>query len=389
MKLLPRIGLLAVAAALAVMLVGLSAWSHRGIQARTGELARGQADVLGHRVQDALDAGKTLQGTVTALEDQGLRWAAVMAPGGVTVDEYGTRAGSAAMPGPEERFVDLGRTVRAFVPPDHAPHEHLGPPQAVVIEFEPTYATELEQRSMGMMAVSGISAAVLLVAASLFWLAWRRAEAAELDLERTRHLAALGQVSAVLAHEIRNPLAALKGHAQLLEEGLEGKKQERAARVVSEAERLEKLTKSLLAFSRTAQLEPTETDVGQLARSLAADDVVVTGEATWVLDEERLRRVLTNLVENARQAGGPVELSVTADRQLMIEVRDHGPGVPADERTRIFEPFHTTRTKGTGLGLAVVHRIVKLHGGTVEVLDHPDGGAVFRIELPEGPWDGS
>lgn len=389
MKQLPRIGLLAVAALLAVLLVGLSAWSHKGIQARTHELARGQADVLGHRVQDALDAGKSMRGTVDALEDQGLRWAAVMAPGSVTLDEYGTRSGAAKMPGPDERFVDLGTTVRAFIPPDHAPHEMQGPPMAVVIEFEPTYATELEQRSLGMMAVSGVSAAVLLVAASLFWLAWRRAEAAELDLERNRHFAALGQVSAVLAHEIRNPLAALKGHAQLLEEGLEGRKQERATRVVSEAERLERLTKSLLAFSRTAQLDPAETDIGQLARSLAADDVTVAGEATWVLDEERIRQVLANLIGNARQAGGPVEVEITPGKRLAIRVRDHGPGVPEADRERIFEPFHTTKSQGTGLGLAVVLRIVRLHGGTVKVLDHPDGGAVFLIELPEGPWDGS
>ncbi|GEM_PF-5745262 len=389
MKNLPRIGLLAVAALLGVLMVGMSTWSHVGVKQRANELARGQGDVLGHRVQDALEAGRSMDGTVTALADQGLVWAAIVGPGGVVLDEAGARSEGGQLPGPEERFVDLGDTVRVFLPPEHPPHESPGPPSAVVLEYEPTYAAELEQRSAGVMVVSGTSAAILLWAASLFWIAWRRAEAAELEMARTRHLTSLGQVSAVLAHEIKNPLAALKGHAQLLEEGLEGPRLERAQRVVREAERLEALTRSLLAFARTAQLDPEPTDVGALCRAFSSDDVTVTGQATWTLDPERMRRVLANLIDNGRQAGGPVTVDIDAGATLALRVRDHGPGVPADERERIFEPFHTTRSQGTGLGLAVVRRIVHLHGGTVTVLAHPDGGAVFLLELPEGPWDGS
>ena len=98
--------------------------------------------------------------------------------------------------------------------------------------------------------------------------------------------------------------------------------------------------------------------------------------------------MLGNLLDNAAQAApeATVHARVHGDaRRLVFEIRDHGPGVPPEERARIFEPFHTTRTRGTGLGLAVTQRIVEQHGGTIEVLDAPGGGACFRVTLPPAP----
>jgi signal transduction histidine kinase len=98
-----------------------------------------------------------------------------------------------------------------------------------------------------------------------------------------------------------------------------------------------------------------------------------------------MREVIMNLVDNGRAAGGPVQVRIAEQgRRLVIEVRDHGPGVPAADRDKIFEPFFTGKTQGTGLGLAITRRIVELHRGTISVDDAPDGGALFRIEIPDG-----
>ena len=104
------------------------------------------------------------------------------------------------------------------------------------------------------------------------------------------------------------------------------------------------------------------------------------------VDPARLARALHNLVENALQAtpdGAKVTLRAERDGDAVVfEVRDRGEGIAAGAEERIFEPFHTTRTKGTGLGLAVARRIAEQHGGTLTGANHPDGGAVFRLRFP-------
>src|SRR5690606_30493013 len=129
----------------------------------------------------------------------------------------------------------------------------------------------------------------------------------------------------------------------------------------------------------------------------AAAEEVGAGEITidardaperWPLDPARFHQVLTNLLRNAWQsspAGRPPVARVACDgKELVISIRDYGPGLPAEARDRIFDPFFTTRTNGTGLGLPVARRIVELHGGRITAEDAPDGGAVFSIHLPEG-----
>ncbi|MBV8757282.1 MAG: HAMP domain-containing histidine kinase [Deltaproteobacteria bacterium] len=189
---------------------------------------------------------------------------------------------------------------------------------------------------------------------------------------------------AVLAHEIKNPLASLKGNAQLLASTLdEGKPKQKAVRVVDEAVRLEKLVADLLAFVRTGELDRAPTPPARLVPDGVEVDAGAA-PATWSLDEARMRQVISNLVENGQAAGGPVTVRIAAeDARLVIEVADHGPGVPAEDKERIFEPFFTKKTRGTGLGLAIARRIVESHGGTIVVRDGTSGGAVFRIEIPE------
>jgi two-component system sensor histidine kinase HydH len=195
-------------------------------------------------------------------------------------------------------------------------------------------------------------------------------------------------MSAVLAHEIRNPLASLKGNAQLLAQAAPEAMKPKAERVVDEAVRLEKLTSDLLAFVRTGELSRDAVDPAALVREassgLAVEIDAADAPPTWSLDAARMREVMVNLLDNAVAAGLPVRAAVRREAgRLVLEVIDHGPGVPAGDRERIFEPFFTGKTRGTGLGLAIARRIVELHGGAVAVDDAPGGGARFRVEIPE------
>jgi two-component system sensor histidine kinase HydH len=230
------------------------------------------------------------------------------------------------------------------------------------------------------------------------WQAMRRRQVMEREADQARHLAALGEMSAVLAHEIRNPLASLKGHAQLLVEGLSASGQDKplakAERVVQEALRLERITSDLLDFVRQGELDHAPTDLGALVRQ-AADEVVPADRLRVALpasalelsiDGPKIRQVVDNIVRNATQAAdGPVEITLASEgKTAVLTVRDHGPGIAPGQEERIFEPFVTTRVRGTGLGLAIARRLAERHGGSLTASNHPEGGAVFRLSLP-GP----
>ena len=270
-----------------------------------------------------------------------------------------------------------------------------------VIEIEPIQATELRDAATLTLGVGVLAALALLGVAFVLIRREARRQADATARERERRLASLGEMSAVLAHEIKNPLASLKGNAQLLARMLPtgDKPRAKADRVVDEAVRLEQLTNDLLQFVRTDTIHRVAVDPGALVReaaaSVAAAQVepgtppLVTVETAaapprWPLDAGRIRQVVIDLVDNAICAGAPVAVTVGHARgALVIEVADRGPGVEPDDRDKIFEPFFTGKTQGTGLGLAVVRRVVELHHGTIAVLPNPGGGAVFRAELPE------
>src|SRR5580704_10000466 len=249
--------------------------------------------------------------------------------------------------------------------------------QYVAIEVEPVEADALRSASRRTFAIVGLAALTLFGVAIAVTRRELRRSAELADREREKRLASLGEMSAVLAHEIKNPLASLKGNAQLLAQTLPAgeKPRAKADRVVDEAVRLEKLMQDLLAFVRTGQLQRAPASPSAIARDAAsavAGDVQIDDRGappTWSLDAGRLREVLVNLVDNAVAAGPPVWLRVLAERgRLVFEVIDRGPGVPPAERDKIFEPFFTGKTRGTGLGLAIAKRMVELHGGTIAVL---------------------
>jgi len=267
---------------------------------------------------------------------------------------------------------------------------------AFVMEFEPLVAEQLAGEATNTLLLSFLVAAALIAAAVGFWRLTVLQEQTEHRLEQQRRLGALGEMSAVLAHELRNPLASLKGHAQLLAERLEAGSPARvkADLVVSEAQRLEALTTDLLDFARSGPIDRRVTDPVALltscAEEVARGGFAVKAEGSpsaWSLDEGRMRQALTNVLRNARQASPagtrPEAAVVRDDGTLVFTVRDYGAGLPTGDELRIFNPFYTTRTTGTGLGLAVALRVAEMHGGTITAANHPDGGAVFRIAIPK------
>lgn len=222
--------------------------------------------------------------------------------------------------------------------------------------------------------------------------------------ERASRLKQLGEMAAGVAHEIRNPLNGIEGFASLLARDLppEDKRHRYATLVIDGVRDLNRTVSGLLEFTKPRRLERQPTNPCALAAAIIelvapeAGDVVLTLEDRWqsgeiLIDPGQIRQVLLNLVQNALHAvtehtprqGGRIRVTLAREGEaLALLVDDDGPGVAPTERQRIFTPFHTTRENGTGLGLAVAHTIVGLHGGSLAVEDSDLGGARFRLVLP-------
>jgi two-component system, NtrC family, sensor histidine kinase HydH len=222
-----------------------------------------------------------------------------------------------------------------------------------------------------------------------------------LKLEHAERLAALGELAATLAHEIRNPLSAVSGSFQMMKSGLPLSEDDEALSSIieRELERMGRLVADILEYAR-----PRETELYGLDISRLCNETVIGFEAgirqrgigmqtdvaddVWCMaDSNQLRQVLWNLLVNASQAvaddTGIIRLTlVREDDAIELAVADNGPGVPTGIRNQIYEAFFSTRERGMGLGLALCHRIISAHGGTIEVGDSDLGGALFRMKLP-------
>lgn len=221
---------------------------------------------------------------------------------------------------------------------------------------------------------------------------------------RSASLAAVGEVSSSIVHEMRNPLSTIRINLQGLGRKLGGDPigAELAHIGLEQATRLETMLAELLDYGKPLQLRMQPTRLDRLAEEAvafvgveAAEKGITIqvgdsfGEAVLEVDAELMARALTNLVINAVQwsaAGGAVVLEASACPEggawFCVSVRDSGPGIAADHAGRLFQPFFTTRRGGTGLGLANVRKIAAHHGGTVYAENGPAGGAVFTIQLP-------
>ncbi|MCC6346831.1 MAG: hypothetical protein IT388_06545 [Nitrospirales bacterium] len=210
-------------------------------------------------------------------------------------------------------------------------------------------------------------------------------------------LAALGEVSAGIAHEFRNPLGVIAGYARLLLKSLgeTDPRREMARGILQEIEAMDRVMEELMKFSTAGVLHKADFDLAETLKSvvdgMGADEkeVRLTCESPLVMrgDKTLLRQAVRNLLQNALDAAG--EAAIDARREfvsgavmVIIEVRDTGRGIPDEEREKIFLPFYTTKEKGTGIGLALVQKIALAHGGGVEVESTAGEGSVFRLLLP-------
>lgn len=229
-----------------------------------------------------------------------------------------------------------------------------------------------------------------------------RLQEAEEGLRRQERLAALGEMAAGLAHEIRNPLGIISSSVQLLERKLnrQGSAQHQLFAIIQEETlRLNDLVADFLTFGRPLTLNRRPGDLRDLAdrclkqvqalaeqRGIALTAVLTEQPLTAVFDGERLQQTLLNLLLNALEAspaGGRVEVRLTRERDAAaIVVQDAGCGIPPENLSRIFNPFFTTKDKGTGLGLANAHKIAELHGGALTVASLPGKGSTFTLRIP-------
>ena len=231
------------------------------------------------------------------------------------------------------------------------------------------------------------------------------------NLEKAQRLAAWQEVARRIAHEIKNPLTPIQLSAQRLRKRfLDRIGEDRdifdqcTATIVAQVDEIKKLASEFSDFARMPKLRRETNDLGRLAeevvflyqeahRTLTITCRIDPALPLFPFDAVQVKRVLINLLDNAVTAlgdGGAIEVRVgpAPERETpmaMLRVADNGPGIPADVRLRIFEPYFSTRKSGTGLGLAIAHTIVSEHGGTIRARDNHPTGTVFTVELPLHP----
>ncbi len=221
------------------------------------------------------------------------------------------------------------------------------------------------------------------------------------QLIRADRLAAMGELTAGVAHEVRNPLGVIRASVQLLEDAdCDAVRIREAGNVIKqEIDRLDKVIKALLDFGRPSSptmllTDPVDvlTDVVLFTSRFAGQSEVEIEERfpsdlpRVIADPDQLKQVFLNLITNAVQAmeetGGTIVLSARDKEDFLeVSVADTGPGIPAEDLGKVFDPFYSTRDAGTGLGLTIVHRIIDEHDGHIEVQSGPDG-TTFTVSLP-------
>jgi two-component system sensor histidine kinase HydH len=230
-----------------------------------------------------------------------------------------------------------------------------------------------------------------------------RADVLQDEVRIKERLAALGEMSAGIAHEIRNPLGAIAGFTELLGRRVtDPAAKELTQEILEEVKNLNRIVTQFLTFVREPHLTVEPTDVATLTRS-AVESVMMNGDRHDIrletrfpetlpvvpVDADLLKQSLMNLIQNGIEAmpqGGVLSVRLEVKEPwLLIAIADSGHGIDQTHRDRLFDPFFTTKREGTGLGLAITHRIIQAHGGKIDVDSRPGRGSCFTVWLPMKP----
>jgi len=223
------------------------------------------------------------------------------------------------------------------------------------------------------------------------------------QMQHAKTLAAIGEMAATVAHEIRNPLGAIGGFAGLLDRDFKPQDARRdlVGKIVQGVSSLNKIVSNLLVFSRPMELQLqeinfiewleeilrySELEVSRLEKKILFERDYTIENFKIHLDPEKFQQVLLNITFNAIQSIDyegviKIKLGLDCDKFFIISIRDNGKGIPKENMVKIFNPFFTSREQGTGLGLAIVKRIIKLHGGDIEVKSKEGKWTEFIIKL--------
>ncbi len=218
------------------------------------------------------------------------------------------------------------------------------------------------------------------------------------QVELRERLTALGEMSAGIAHELRNPMGVISGYLNILSKKSDPSGQAIIRNISAEINGMNRIIGDLLTFARPASLNRVRVNIKEMLESSLAVVLQAKGDVPHIMtavdaddieaqfDEGLIKQALCNLIQNAVEAmpeGGSLSLGVLGrNKDILIAVKDTGVGIPADRLNKIFLPFFTTKDKGTGLGLALAHKIILSHGGRIEAESSEGKGTTFTVILP-------
>jgi signal transduction histidine kinase len=392
--------------------IDLNAPGNDVFEMRDFELHLRRFEVAKRNMREVLDAGKKLKTPLTVPTEPA---EAMVAAAQEVFDEF--KGVSAMDRAPEDRLASLTRASKAMARMDAQQYELLG---SLSVLFQRNaekrdrllleHERDLQRR---VNSERYFIAAVVLVLVGILWFG-RRLQRYDRELqeqrrmaeeERRERLAAIGELCSSVAHGIRNPLAAIRSSAQLTMElgQMDQNSKERLGDILNEGRRLGDRVTGLLSMARATSGGFRPVNISQIVtravrelspafseRGLTIEQDIDPAEVTVVGDRHQLEQVVIELLSNALDHSKPGDCvrvachRLSANGTVAIEVADEGPGVPERVRSRIFDLFFTTKSGGTGIGLATIKRYAKLHGGDTVLLPSTKG-ACFRFTLPVAP----
>ena len=277
------------------------------------------------------------------------------------------------------------------------------------VALHPYPAEAIVRKANYQLLLIGLSLLLLWVGTLFFLRFWQKNLKLETVLREKEKMAALGEMAAVLAHEIRNPLSSIKGFAQIYHE-LAKTDEEKAdfAIIINEATRLERLTMNLLIYSKPLAINPVQFHIKDLCEEIKKEislsqkgtphmviQIRCKGDNEIVMDKEAVRQIILNLIQNAIDATG--EMAEERGAEVMIELKanhngleltvdDNGHGIPENLKDTIFNPFFTTRARGTGLGLAIVKKLLDKMEGKIWLETKDGPGTRIKVFIPGIPY---